>query len=87
MSDEELLKTGERIYNVERMFNVREGTSRKDDIMPERIYDIVPSGPTKGTCLLTREELNQMLDEYYELRGWDKNGIPTEEKKKELKLQ
>jgi aldehyde:ferredoxin oxidoreductase len=87
MSGKELLKTGERIYNVERMFNVREGTSRKDDIMPERIYEIVPSGPTKGTCLLTREELNQMLDEYYELRGWDKNGIPTEEKKKELKLQ
>ena len=87
MSGEELLKTGERIYNVERMFNVREGMSRKDDTLPKRIYDVVPSGPTKGTCFLTQEDLNKILDEYYVLRGWDKNGIPTEEKIEELKLQ
>lgn len=82
----ELLKIGERIYNIERMFNVRQGISRKDDTLPKRVYDIIPSGPNKGTRIMTRENMKVMLDEYYELRGWDKNGIPTKQKTEELEL-
>ncbi|RKY97940.1 MAG: aldehyde ferredoxin oxidoreductase [Candidatus Hydrothermota bacterium] len=86
LSEEEYLKTGERIWNLTRMFNVREGISRKDDILPARIMEEpAPVGPAKG-LKITKEILDKMLDEYYELRGWDKNGIPTEEKLKELGL-
>ena len=81
----ELLKIGERIYNVERMFNVREGISRKDDVPPSRMFNPLTSGRYKGTQA-TPEELQKMLDEYYELRGWNKNGIPTKQKLKELNI-
>ncbi len=87
LSDEEYLKAGERIWNLARMFNVREGISRKDDTLPGRIMEEpAPAGPAKG-LKITQEILDKMLDEYYELRGWDKNGIPTEEKLKELGLE
>ncbi len=86
LSEEEYLKTGERIWNLTRMFNVREGIGRKDDILPARVMEEpAPVGPAKG-LKITKEILDKMLDEYYELRGWDKNGIPTEEKLKELGL-
>lgn len=74
----DIVKVGERIINVERAFSVREGVSRKDDKPPRRFMEeSTPSGPYKGQRL-TRKELEEMLDEYYELRGWDtKTGIPT----------
>ncbi len=81
----ELLKIGERIYNVERMFNVREGISRKDDVPPSRMFNPLTSGRYKGSQA-TPEELKRMLDEYYRLRGWNKNGIPTEQKLNELDM-
>jgi len=81
---ESYLKTGERIWNLTRMFNVREGISRKDDTLPPRIMEEeAPVGPAKG-LKITKEILDKMLDEYYALRGWDKNGIPTQDKLKEL---
>ena len=87
LSDEEYLKAGERIWNLARMFNVREGFSRKDDTLPGRIMEEpAPVGPAKG-LKITQEILDKMLDEYYELRGWDKDGIPTDEKLKELGLE
>ena len=81
----DLLKAGERIVNLERMFNVREGFSRKDDSLPERfLVDPMPSGPSKGSVV----ELSKMLEEYYEIRGWDPvSGIPRKEKIKELSLE
>lgn len=80
----DILRAGERIVNLERMFNVREGFSRKDDLLPERfLAERLPSGPSKGSVV----ELNHMLEEYYELRGWDpSSGIPRKEKLKELDL-
>jgi len=64
-----LLKTGERIWNLERAFNARDGFSRKEDILPPRFLSEKPSdGPLAGQVV----ELEQMLDEYYEERGWDK---------------
>ncbi|MBC7114492.1 MAG: aldehyde:ferredoxin oxidoreductase [Archaeoglobi archaeon] len=79
---EEFMKTGERIYNLERMIINREGFSAKDDTLPKRLLEEpMPEGPSKGHVV----ELEKMLPEYYELRGW-KDGVVTEEKKKELGL-
>ncbi len=76
-STEEFLKCGERIWNLERMFNIRAGFSRKDDTLPERFFE---SGG------IERMEFEKALDEYYLLRGWDEFGEPTEEKLRELGL-
>jgi aldehyde:ferredoxin oxidoreductase len=78
---------GERINNLARAFNVREGFGRADDTLPERIRtEPIKAGASKGQVVST-EDLNQMLDEYYTERGWDiKTGIPTREKLVELGL-
>ncbi len=78
-----ILTSGERIYNIERLFNIREGFSRKDDYLPERfIKESLPTGPCKGQTF----EMDELLDDYYAIRGWDPNGIPTMEKMEELGL-
>jgi aldehyde:ferredoxin oxidoreductase len=83
----ELLAIGERIYTLERLILNREGIRRKDDMMPERIMkEAVPSGPIKGQRL-TPEMYDRMLDEYYEVRGWDKEGVPTDETIEKLGLK
>lgn len=77
MSENDLKEVGERIVTLARAFSVREGISRKDDYWPDRFYrEPIPEGPSKG-MILNREEFDGMLDEYYELNGWDVNGIPT----------
>jgi aldehyde:ferredoxin oxidoreductase len=82
----EYLTAGERIWNLTRLFNVREGVTRKEDTLPPRFMEeTLPDGVAKGQ-VITKEMLNEMLNEYYTLRGWDENGIPTKEKLKELKL-
>ena len=82
----ELIKIGERICNLARLFNEREGFTRKDDYLPKRIYnDKLLSGRTEGR-LMPFEDYEIMLSEYYKLRGWDENGKITEAKKKELNL-
>ena len=77
---------GERISNIERMFNCREGIRRKDDTLPKRLTsESVPSGPSAGK---TVENLDQMLDHFYTHLGWDlETGIPTAQKLKEMKLE
>jgi aldehyde:ferredoxin oxidoreductase len=86
LSGEELMMVGERTWNLIRLFNLREGFTRKDDTIPVRMRrDPLPSGIAKGR-LVSDEMLNKMLDDYYKLRGWDENGIPTDEKLKELGL-
>jgi aldehyde:ferredoxin oxidoreductase len=83
----ELERIGERICTLERAFNVREGISRKDDTLPWRIqHEPIPDGPSKGT-FCPPEELDKMLDEYYELRGWSKDGVPTPERLRTLGLE
>jgi aldehyde:ferredoxin oxidoreductase len=75
----QLLEIGSRIYTLERMILSREGIRRKDDMMPERIFkEAVPSGPIKGKYL-TEEMYGEMLDEYYNERGWDGDGVPLED--------
>jgi aldehyde:ferredoxin oxidoreductase len=87
ISPQELSELAERIYTLTRCYNVREGIRRKDDNLPPRIlYDPLPDGPGKGK-VIGDKTLNRMLDEYYDLRGWDrKSGIPTPETLKRLDL-
>jgi len=80
---QEFVKAGERIWNLERMWNLKAGFTDKDDTLPERMLkDPIKTGPAKGGV----NKLQRMLPEYYELRGWDKKGTPTEGKLKELLL-
>lgn len=82
----ELVKIGERAINLCRAFNIREGFSREDDTLPERLSDPLPDGQYKGQRM-SNEELKSMLDNYYEIRGWDKRtGIPAPTRLKELGL-
>jgi aldehyde:ferredoxin oxidoreductase len=78
MTVEELERVGERIINLERLFNVREGVRRAQDVLPWRVmHEPIPDGPSAGMhCPPT--ELAGMLDEYYRLRGWDADGVPTD---------
>jgi aldehyde:ferredoxin oxidoreductase len=84
---EELERIGERIWNLERLFNARQGIGRKDDYPPRRLLEEpISTGPSQGERL-DKKEYEKMLDEYYLLRGWDpETGIPTTEKRGELGL-
>jgi aldehyde:ferredoxin oxidoreductase len=79
-------KVGERMFNLERVFNIREGFGRKDDTLPKRILTEplhTIDAPGEGQTVSHRDEF---LDKYYKLRGWTKEGIPTAGKLKELGL-
>ena len=86
ITKQELVEIGERIYTLERLINVSRGIDRQSDVLPYRVMnEPIPDGPSKG-WMCTNEDLQKMLDEYYRLRGWDKNGIPTQETLKRLKI-
>jgi aldehyde:ferredoxin oxidoreductase len=79
----DLISIGERIYNLERIFNARDGFSRKDDSLPMRLLETpLPEGHSKNTIVA----LDLMLDEYYRLRGWTADGVPTTSTLSEVKL-
>jgi aldehyde:ferredoxin oxidoreductase len=88
LSPREVWEVAERCYNIERMFNAREGFDRGDDMLVDRYFD----EPTKRGLeivrgrTLDRDKFNGMLDEYYELHGWDENGVPTQETLERLGL-
>jgi aldehyde:ferredoxin oxidoreductase len=87
LTTEDLERVGERIINLERAFNVREGVRRKDDLLPYRVmHEPIPFGPAKGRYC-PPDELDRMLDEYYTLRHWSRDGIPTKEHLTALELQ
>lgn len=78
---EDVLETGERIYNLTRLINLREGV--EPDTLPPRLLEVpMPDGPAEGNTL----PLQEMLTEYYYLRGWDEKGVPSQEKLKKLGL-
>jgi len=83
---EDFKRTGERVVNLSRAFNMRDGFSRSDDTLPPRLLEEpMPEGPAKGHVV---EQLDTLLDNYYKERGWDKQtGKPTPEKLKELGLE
>jgi len=83
LTEQEILKIGERIYNLERVILNKYGFNGKDDTLPKRLLEKpMPEGPAKGQVV----ELEKMKEEYYKLRGWI-NGIPTPEKLKELEIE
>ena len=88
VTPEQLRQTGERINNVARLFNIREGLGRKDDSLPYKVMHLpVPDeGPSKG-AFVSQKELDFLLDDYYESRGWNKDGIPTTERLKKLGME
>ncbi len=83
----ELLKAAERVRNIERIFDAKEGLTRKDDTLPKRYFkEPLPDGRYKGE-ILDKEKFEKMKDEYYQLKGWDfETGLPTEKKLEELDL-
>ncbi len=79
----DMVKVGERVWNLEKLYNLREGFSRKDDTLPPRLLCEAPTaGPSQGWVV----QLEPMLKEYYRGRGWDENGVPTRKKLEELEL-
>ncbi|MEK6712489.1 MAG: aldehyde ferredoxin oxidoreductase family protein [Nitrospinota bacterium] len=84
---EELERTGERIVNLERAFQAREGVDRSRDMLPHRVmHEPIPEGPHKGMHC-PPQELEAMKDEYYRLRGWSERGVPTAATLKRLGLE
>jgi aldehyde:ferredoxin oxidoreductase len=80
-----VLQAGDRIWNIERMFNLREGLDPTNaDTLPDRLLkEPIPDGPSKGMV----SRLPEMLPEYYKARGWDVKGLPTDTKLRELALK
>lgn len=88
MDAAEVMKAGERIWNLQRIYNLREGETRKDAIFHKRfLKEKLPEGPAEG-MVIDKKKVDRMLDDYYGARGWDrKEGIPTKKKIKELGLE
>ncbi len=81
---DELEKIGDRILNAERLFLMRAGFDRQQDSLPARFTDTpMPDGPAKGMVC----HLDEMLEQYYRVRGWSQDGLPTEDKLKDLSLE
>ncbi|MFC1930308.1 aldehyde ferredoxin oxidoreductase family protein [Chloroflexota bacterium] len=80
----ESLRIGERVFNLQRMINVRRGISRKDDILPPRI--LVHKRRGKSDAANNLPPIGALLSEYYEFRGWSEEGVPTPEKLAQLGL-
>jgi aldehyde:ferredoxin oxidoreductase len=79
----DMIKVGERVWNLERLYNLREGFTQKDDVLPPRLLQEAPTeGPSKGWVV----QLEPMLKEYYRARGWDAKGVPKKQKMEELGL-
>ena len=83
-SGAELKRIGERIHNLKKLFNLREGWRAEDDWLPQRLLsEILPTGVARGVGL-SGNELRQMIGGYYRARGWDDNGFIPDEKLNEL---
>ena len=77
----------QRVETLSRLFNIREGASRKDDELPQRFWEPQTHGPRQGlTSYISKEDFDACLDKFYELRGWDMSGTPTDETLKLLGL-
>jgi len=79
-----LMRIGERIYNLERLFNIKAGLQANDDALPDRfLSEPLKEGFSKGITV----PLDSLLEGYYRIRGWDEKGIPTNEKLRELEIE
>ena len=83
---DEALEIGERATNLARVFNVREGFSRKDDTLPERLFQVLENGPLQGSAI-PREEFERALTVLYGLKGWDpESGRPGRQRLEALSI-
>lgn len=86
-SSEEVETIGERIFNLQRVFNIMAGFDRKDDQLPQRFHkELLKAGPPKDRAM-PAEAMNHALDQYFLLRGWDSQGRPTPDKLRELAIE
>ena len=81
---EELIKIGEKIWNLQKLFNLKAGLTKDDDTIPKRFLE---EPATAGAGIGKVVDLDTMLTEYYQIRGWDENGVPSSEKLQELGLE
>lgn len=80
---QDILDAGERIWNIEKLFNLKVGFTKADDTLPKRLLEEeIPDGAAKGW----KHQLDKLLPEYYELRGWDSEGVPTAQRLAQLGL-
>lgn len=83
-TDESLLAAGERIYNLEKLFNIKAGFTKNDDTLPKRLLtEAISEGPSKGE----KSRVEELIPLYYAARGWDANGVPTDERLVKLGLK
>ncbi|MHA2066083.1 MAG: aldehyde ferredoxin oxidoreductase C-terminal domain-containing protein, partial [Candidatus Thorarchaeota archaeon] len=83
-SSHELMKIGERVNNLVRLFNIREGLTKELDTLPKRFFEeALDEGLSKGRVV----DLGAMMEDYYYVRGWDSDGTPTKEKLQELDIK
>jgi aldehyde:ferredoxin oxidoreductase len=87
MTEEEIIRCGERIWNIGRLFNVREGFRRQHDSLPGRIHDEGLCGGAAEGKKIPREAFDGILQEYYRLRGWTDEGIPERQKLQDLRIE
>ena len=79
----DILEAGDRIWNLERVWNLKAGIDPSEDKLPKRLLeDAIPSGPSSGQ----KSKLAELLPLYYKARGWDQKGIPTKDKLNSLGL-
>jgi aldehyde:ferredoxin oxidoreductase len=84
---ESISKFGQRVDTITRLFNIREGFSRKDDVLPPKFWSPQIAGIAEGRkAFVDKNDFERSLDMYYDLRGWGSDGIPTEETVEELGL-
>ena len=81
-----LTEVGERIWNLERLFNIGAGFGRSDDTLPDRCFEPIKGEASQG-AVITRESFAKMLDEYYAVRGWTAEGVPTPATLKRLGIE
>ncbi len=88
VTPQEIHLVGERIQATAKLINIREGFSRKDDTLPWKIMNqpVPDDGVAKG-AVVTKDELNLLLDDYYQARGWTNEGLPSKAKLQELELE
>jgi len=83
LNQTELMQIGQRLHNLKRLYNVKLGITRQDDTLPPRLLNLAR---TDGLAAGVLPDIDSMLSEYYQIRGWDDKGIPKKEKIKELEI-